>query len=230
MKPLASPPPGTDALPRQPGWISAASVQSPEDASFFAGAALAHLDLLARTEHLPAALCRDRLALAAAEACAGFTGRRETAACWGQRPSGGAGAWLPLRDAGGQPAAAFHRPAGRVRGACAPASRRHARGGRGGGGRKFGKGGPFDPRQKGQYTENAAVRGSAAPIDEEAIEITTLMADYVLSTLGRFPATVPAVFVNTIFRRIGSMPSSTTPISSPAPICAPMPSMTGTGG
>ncbi|MDP3339237.1 hypothetical protein [Frigidibacter sp.] len=63
--------------------------------------------------------------------------------------------------------------------------------------RKFGKGGPFDAKQKGPYTENAAVRGSAAPIDEEAIEITTLMADYVLSTFGRFPATVPAVFVNT---------------------------------
>ncbi|MBZ4691383.1 MAG: hypothetical protein JG765_2634 [Cereibacter sp.] len=63
--------------------------------------------------------------------------------------------------------------------------------------RKFGVGGPFDPAQKGPYKETAAVRGSAAGIDAEAIEITTLMADYVLSTFGRFPATVPAVFLHT---------------------------------
>ena len=63
--------------------------------------------------------------------------------------------------------------------------------------RKFGAGGPFDPGQKGRYKATAAVRGSAARIDAEAIEITTLMADYVLSTFGRFPATVPAVFLHT---------------------------------
>ena len=37
--------------------------------------------------------------------------------------------------------------------------------------RKFGAGGPFDPRQGGPYKENAAVRGAAAPIDAEAVEI-----------------------------------------------------------
>lgn len=63
--------------------------------------------------------------------------------------------------------------------------------------RKFGKGGPFDAAQDGPYKENAAVRSSAAAIDAEAIEITTLMAEYVFSTFGRFPATVPAVFLNT---------------------------------
>ena len=52
----------------------------PENVAFSAGAALAHLDLLMRLEPLPAALWRDRLALAAAEACAGFASRRETAA------------------------------------------------------------------------------------------------------------------------------------------------------
>ncbi|MDI4657933.1 hypothetical protein [Xanthobacter autotrophicus] len=63
--------------------------------------------------------------------------------------------------------------------------------------RKFGKGGPFDPTIGGPYKETAAVRSSAAPIDAEAIEITTTMADYVFQTFGRFPATVPAVFLNT---------------------------------
>jgi hypothetical protein len=63
--------------------------------------------------------------------------------------------------------------------------------------RKFGKGGPFDPAQRGPYRENAAVRGAAAKIDAEAVEIATIMAEYVFSTFGRFPATAPAVFINT---------------------------------
>ncbi|MGL4237655.1 hypothetical protein [Tabrizicola sp.] len=63
--------------------------------------------------------------------------------------------------------------------------------------RKFGAGGPFDAKLGGPYKENAAVRSAAAQIDAEAIEITTLMADYVLNTFGRFPANVPAVFLNT---------------------------------
>ncbi|MCW8086888.1 hypothetical protein [Sabulicella glaciei] len=63
--------------------------------------------------------------------------------------------------------------------------------------RKFGAGGPFDPKQGGSYRENAAVRSSAAPIDAEAIEIATVMSEYVFSTFGRFPATVPAVFLKT---------------------------------
>jgi hypothetical protein len=60
--------------------------------------------------------------------------------------------------------------------------------------RKFGRGGPFDHQQAGPYRDNAGVRSAAARLDEEAIEIATIMADYVLSTFGRFPATVPPVF------------------------------------
>jgi hypothetical protein len=63
--------------------------------------------------------------------------------------------------------------------------------------RKFGSGGPFDPAQNGPYQENASVRGAGAKIDAEAIEIAALMAEYVFSTFGRFPATAPAVFINT---------------------------------
>lgn len=63
--------------------------------------------------------------------------------------------------------------------------------------RKFGKGGPFDPGQAGPYRENAAVRGASAAIDAEAVEIATIMAEYVFATFGRFPATAPAVFINT---------------------------------
>lgn len=63
--------------------------------------------------------------------------------------------------------------------------------------RKFGAGGPFNPATDGPYKRNPAVRGSAAEIDAEAIEIVTLIADYMLGTFGRFPATVPAVFIKT---------------------------------
>jgi hypothetical protein len=63
--------------------------------------------------------------------------------------------------------------------------------------RKFGTGGPFDPSQGGPYRENAATRTAGAEIDAEAVEIATIMADYVLSTFGRFPATVPPVFIKT---------------------------------
>jgi hypothetical protein len=63
--------------------------------------------------------------------------------------------------------------------------------------RKYGAGGPFDPKLGGPYKENAAVRSGAAAIDAEAIEITALMAEYVFATFGRFPATVPPVFIKT---------------------------------
>ncbi|MCU0563461.1 MAG: hypothetical protein MUE48_05895 [Desulfobacterales bacterium] len=63
--------------------------------------------------------------------------------------------------------------------------------------RKFGAGGPFDPGQSGPYRENATVRAAGATIDREAVEIATIMADYVFSTFGRFPATVPPVFLKT---------------------------------
>jgi hypothetical protein len=39
------------------------------------------------------------------------------------------------------------------------------------------------------------VRAAAAGIDAEAVEIATIMAEYVMSTFGRFPATVPPVFI-----------------------------------
>lgn len=63
--------------------------------------------------------------------------------------------------------------------------------------RKFGAGGPFDSSQRGPYRATAEVRASAARIDAEAVEIATIMADYVFHTFGRFPATVPPVFIKT---------------------------------
>ena len=66
--------------------------------------------------------------------------------------------------------------------------------------RKFGPGGPFDPGQAGPYRETAAVRAAAAPIDDEAVEIVSLIADYCLATFGRFPVQVPAVYLKTFLQ------------------------------
>lgn len=62
-----------------PGWISAASAETLESAAFRSGAALAHLSCVTAAADLPQALWRDRLALVAAEVCAGISGRREGA-------------------------------------------------------------------------------------------------------------------------------------------------------
>lgn len=64
-------------LPPLPGWVGAARPETLEEAVFVSGAALAHLALAAADPALPRALWRDRLALRAAEVCAGLAGRRE---------------------------------------------------------------------------------------------------------------------------------------------------------
>lgn len=64
-------------LPALPGWIGMGLAEALETAAFRAGAALAHLTLVTAAGEVPQALWRDRLALAAAEVCAGFAGRRE---------------------------------------------------------------------------------------------------------------------------------------------------------
>ena len=62
---------------RLPGWITAGPAESLEAAAFRSGAALAHLHRITAHDAVPQALWRDRLALAAAEVCVGFSGRRE---------------------------------------------------------------------------------------------------------------------------------------------------------
>jgi hypothetical protein len=66
-------------LPPLPGWITAAPAETLEAAAFRSGAALAHLSCVTAAADLPQALWRDRLALVAAEVCAGISGRREGA-------------------------------------------------------------------------------------------------------------------------------------------------------
>ena len=68
-----------DDIAPMPGWITPARAETPEDAAFLAGAALAHLHLMAVSHRLPQSLWRERLALEASVACAAFAGRREAA-------------------------------------------------------------------------------------------------------------------------------------------------------
>ena len=70
----------TDTLPRMPAWVTSARPEAFEDVAFLSGAALNHLHLVLGREEVPKALLRDRLALRAAEACVGFSGRPERAA------------------------------------------------------------------------------------------------------------------------------------------------------
>lgn len=66
-------------LARIPGWVTSARAETPEDVAFLSGAALSHLHLVVGRAEVPHALLRDRLALRAAEACVGFSGRPERA-------------------------------------------------------------------------------------------------------------------------------------------------------
>lgn len=66
-------------LPRMPSWILTMKRETPDQASFTAGAALCFLHLVLNHASVPQALLRDRLALRAAEACLAMSGRQERA-------------------------------------------------------------------------------------------------------------------------------------------------------
>ena len=68
-----------DTLPRMPTWVTSARPETPEDVAFLSGAALATLHVVVGREDVPQALLRERLALQAAEACVGYSGRPERA-------------------------------------------------------------------------------------------------------------------------------------------------------
>jgi hypothetical protein len=61
--------------------------------------------------------------------------------------------------------------------------------------RKFGPGGPFNRATPGAWTDSAGVRGSAQVHDEEFKACVSLQAQYVFDTFGKFPGTVPSVFI-----------------------------------
>lgn len=61
--------------------------------------------------------------------------------------------------------------------------------------RKFGVGGPFHPDTPGPWKDTPRVRSAAAPFDEEFIELVSIQAEYIDETFGKFPGTVPSVWI-----------------------------------
>jgi hypothetical protein len=63
--------------------------------------------------------------------------------------------------------------------------------------RKFGPGGPFHPETPGPWKDSKNIRSAARVHDESFRECVTLQAQYVYETFGKFPGTVPSIFLNT---------------------------------
>ena len=63
--------------------------------------------------------------------------------------------------------------------------------------RKFGPGGPFHPDTPGPWKDTPRVRSSAEVHSERFRECVALQAQYVYDTFGKFPGTVPAIFLIT---------------------------------
>src|SRR5579884_975353 len=61
--------------------------------------------------------------------------------------------------------------------------------------RKFGPGGPFHPDTPGQWKDSRKVRSSAQVHDEKFRSCVALQAQYAYDTFGKFPATVPTIFI-----------------------------------
>ena len=60
---------------------------------------------------------------------------------------------------------------------------------------KFGQGGAYDPATPGPFRDNTALKGTAQRPSEELIDCVVATADYVYRTFGKFPGTVPSVFI-----------------------------------
>lgn len=63
--------------------------------------------------------------------------------------------------------------------------------------RKFGPGGPFHPDTPGPWRESRKVRSSAQVHDEAFRECVALQAQYIFDAFGKFPGTVPSIFLIT---------------------------------
>jgi hypothetical protein len=61
--------------------------------------------------------------------------------------------------------------------------------------RKFGPGGPFHSDTPGPWKDSGTVRSAAQVHDERFRECVALQAQYVYDTFGKFPGTVPSIFL-----------------------------------
>lgn len=60
---------------------------------------------------------------------------------------------------------------------------------------KFGKGGAYDTSSPGPFKDNQQVKGTASMPTEEVIDAVVATAEYIYDTFGKFPGTVPSIFV-----------------------------------
>jgi len=63
--------------------------------------------------------------------------------------------------------------------------------------RKFGPGGPFNPDTPGPWKDSRNVRSAAQVHNQEFRECVALQAQYIYDTFGKFPGTVPSMFLIT---------------------------------
>ena len=61
--------------------------------------------------------------------------------------------------------------------------------------RKFGPGGPFNAETPGHWKDTPGIRSAALFHDERFRECVALQAQYVYNTFGKFPGTVPSIFL-----------------------------------
>ena len=85
-------------------------------------------------------------------------------------------------------------------------------------------GGPFNRDTPGAWSDSPGVRGSAQVHDEEFKACVALQAQYVFDTFGKFPGTVPTLFILNYVQAHHLDLTSTTASSSRAPTSAPTPS------
>ena len=61
--------------------------------------------------------------------------------------------------------------------------------------RKFGPGGVYNPETPGAWSESDRIRGAAQPYTEEFKACVAHQAQYIFDTFGRFPGSVPTLFI-----------------------------------
>jgi hypothetical protein len=59
--------------------------------------------------------------------------------------------------------------------------------------RRFGPGGAYDRSTPGPWKDSAAVKGSVTPYSDEFIDCMSTIAQYIVDTYGKFPATMPTI-------------------------------------
>ena len=63
---------------------------------------------------------------------------------------------------------------------------------------KFGKGGTYVPELPGPFKDNDRVKASVKPYSEEMVECLGETAQYIYDTYGKFPASVPTIFMHVL--------------------------------